>query len=176
MMMDLARQTDWIREKEYNERVWFNSQMQRVRNVVQAGNEATVEGSDLQQQEPGDGSNDWYQDPPPPIRHPYPDAAYVRVYFIQSFQCRADASYRKESVLLKAPSNVTTPLTNYTNKIILPTRHLLDFVQESMNSGKQQQFAQRAWDTVKSGAPLVLAKNVVATVVEALSEDGPDKE
>ena len=77
MMLDLARQTGWIRTKEQEERAWFDSQMQRVPSAVQSTNDAS-RGGEQHNQYPENDGNEWY---PEPTRHPYPDAACVHPLF-----------------------------------------------------------------------------------------------
>lgn len=89
------------------------------------------------------------------------------------FQTAHSRISSKESFLFKVPTSLP-PIDKYSNKILLPTRHLLSIVKESVDSGAQQQFARRIWDTVASGAPFVLAKNVINTCWDAM-KDGPDK-
>ena len=84
-----------------------------------------------------------------------------------------EPSNSKESYLVKVPSSLPS-LEKYTNKITLPSKHLYEFVRESIDSGQQEQFAHRAWETIKSGAPLILAKNVITTCWDAFVS-GPEK-
>lgn len=83
MMLDLERQTNWMRTKEDDERAWFAAELQRVRENVQQANAA------LNGDYPDDGhappalvpEDQEMQQQYGPQRHPYPRAAYVSLPF-----------------------------------------------------------------------------------------------
>lgn len=81
-----------------------------------------------------------------------------------------------ESRLIRIPSSLPS-MDVYVKRIFSPTEHLLSIVRDSIDSGAQRDLLVRMWDTTKSGAPFVLAKNVVLRCWDAFTKGpGSDEE
>lgn len=75
MLMDLERQTKWMRAKEFDQRAWFENEVRRVRENVRRTNDlADGVGGPPVNPHPGSVPQD-YQDHYGPARHPYPNIA-----------------------------------------------------------------------------------------------------
>jgi len=154
MLFDLERQTKWMRAKEMDERAWFESEVQRVRENVRNSNYPEATDGNQGALPPAMVPDD-YQDHYGPARHPYPNIAM-------------------ESRLIRVPSSLPS-MDVYMRRIFSPTEHLFSILRDSIESGTQRDLVLRMWDTTKSGAPFVLAKNVVRRCWDAFSK-GPGSE
>ena len=76
MMLDLERQTTWIRAKEQEEKAWYDSEMQRVRDNVRNANEREIWPEDDASQ-PASTTSGEYHDAQGSFRQPYPNIACV---------------------------------------------------------------------------------------------------
>lgn len=74
MLLDLERQTKWMRAKELDERAWFESEVRRVRENVRRTNYPESTDGQSGNPQPGTVPND-HQDHYGPTRHPYPNIA-----------------------------------------------------------------------------------------------------
>ncbi|KAI5117197.1 hypothetical protein M0805_004967 [Coniferiporia weirii] len=154
MMLDLEKQTAWMRTKEQEERAWAEVQRvrererERTQGVVNESGRAEDAGQGMRQEQDEDE-----EDGPP--RHPYPNAA-------------------EESFLIRIPSQLP-PLDLYARQTLAPTRKVLEILHTSIENGDQREFARRAWETAWSGAPFTLVRNVFKVCVDTFRK-GPGDE
>ncbi|KAK7444257.1 hypothetical protein VKT23_001151 [Stygiomarasmius scandens] len=71
----------------------------------------------------------------------------------------------KHALLIPIPP-VTTPFWDRINKLLEPSKRMLTIFSDSVTSGEQQKFAQRAWGKAWSAEPFMLAKRTCDRIVE----------
>jgi len=159
MMMDLDRQTNWMRSKEDHERDWYEAELQRVRDNVQQANDPRISGNHGEEGHtplavvPEEQMD--YQEAPQ--RHPYyPKAADV-------------------SFLIRVPTKLP-PINQYVKQAFQPTQTVLSIVNTSIQSGDQKELALRAWELTREGAPFKLVRNVFKVCAEAVKKGPKDED
>jgi len=74
-------------------------------------------------------------------------------------------SRSKHALLIPIPP-VTTPFWDRIHKLLEPSKRMLTIFSDSVTSGEQQKFAQRAWRKAWSAEPFMLAKRTCDRIVE----------
>lgn len=176
MMMDLDRQTSWMRSKEDNERDWYEAELQRARDNVHLANNTGVSGSYGEEGHTPpavvpEGQMDYQE---APQRHPYyPKSAYVLL--LHPFRLKTHIMNSEVSFLIRVPTKLP-PINQYVKQAFQPTQTVLNIVNTSIHSGDQKELALRAWELTREGAPFKLVRNVFKVCAEAVKKGPKDED
>ena len=72
---------------------------------------------------------------------------------------------RSHSLLVPLPPDFP-PFWDRINKLLAPTRKVLEITRESITSGEQRQFALRVWEKAGTKEPFILARRTIDRAYE----------